>query len=190
MKIHFCLFVWLLCPKQQKTRPVEKTSRQQNKLTVNCNCAIKTALKLVQRHSPFLVKPEGKTGRVVFSNEKPPPQWQCTLERPYYNTFFKFLNRRCHRIHSTFGFRQKMARLPQTFPTLQCCSYDSDWKAIYYRGLDMYRVIGGDPRQLVMVMDQYVQLQRTHPNHSHEIQSQLWDSVILVKSSHSCGIQS
>ena len=24
MKIHFCLFVWLLCPKQQKTRPIEK----------------------------------------------------------------------------------------------------------------------------------------------------------------------
>ena len=24
VKIHFCLFVWLLCPKQQKTRPIEK----------------------------------------------------------------------------------------------------------------------------------------------------------------------
>ena len=24
VKIHFCLFVWFLCPKQQKTRPIEK----------------------------------------------------------------------------------------------------------------------------------------------------------------------
>ena len=27
VKIHFCLFVWFLCQKQQKTRPIEKYVR-------------------------------------------------------------------------------------------------------------------------------------------------------------------
>ena len=90
---------------------------------------VATALKVVQRHSPFLVKPEGKTGRVVFSNEKPPPRWQCTLERPVlYYTLYKFRNRRIHWalcIHKTPGFRQIKIRPSQTFPTLQRGSYGS-----------------------------------------------------------------
>ena len=45
----------------------------------------------------------------------------------------------------------------------------------------MYRVIGGDPRLLdrrAMVMDQYVQLQRTHPNLPP-------DQTIVAKAVHS-----
>ena len=38
--------------------------------------SVATALKVVQRHRPFLAKPERKASRIVFSNEKPPPQWQ------------------------------------------------------------------------------------------------------------------
>ena len=66
---------------------------------------VATALKVVQRHCPFLANPKGKAGQVVFSNEKPPPQWQeCNAHwsAPYYTIHYTSLEIEESTEHSAF----------------------------------------------------------------------------------------